>query len=58
MAARKAKRLWRLILATIARLRNLTRISLENAAIYVPANLRQMLRLTSTSVSANCIGIT
>ncbi len=57
MAARKAKRLWRLILAKIAHLRNLTRISPENAATYVPANLRQMLRLTSTSASASCIGI-
>lgn len=57
MAAWKAKRLRRLILARIVHLHNLTRISPENAAIYVPANLRQMLRLTSTSASANCIGI-
>lgn len=58
MAARKAKRLQSLILARIASLRNLTRTSPENAATYVPANLRQMLRLTSTSALANCIGIT
>lgn len=52
----KAKRPRNLTLAGIGHLRNLTRISPENAATYVPANLRQMLRLTSTSALANCIG--